>query len=525
LFPDVKTRIIANRWTKWESRFREKSQQPRKTMRLLRILGIALIAVAAVGIASAQSWQAVNNVPNIGAGAMALLTDGRVLVHDESGNSGTWGNWWTLTPDINGNYATGIWTQVATMPAGYGPLYFGSAVLPDGRYIVEGGEYNNGSSSWTNKGAIYDPVANSWTSVSPPSGWNSIGDSPSVILPNGTYMQTDCCDYGPYAALLNASTQTWTATGYGKFDLYDEEGLTLLPGGNVLDVDAYVGRYQSNGVNWEIYSETWTSQTPGTPVQLWDSAANCGGSGRASYELGPAVLMPNGTVLQTGANSCAAGHNAVYTVSSNSWVAAPDFPDDLDIADGPAALEVNGNVLMMASPGIFNTPATFLEWNGSTLTEIGGPPNGPTDSSYYGHMLMLPTGQILFTDFSNDVELFISAGSQYTGWTPSVILPNLLLNPGTTITLFGYKFNGATQNNAYGDDFQDATNYPLVRFTSTSNGNVYYAKTHDHSTMAVGYVGPTYTHVDIPATIPPGSYNLQVVVNGIASPNYLVGLR
>ena len=32
---------------------------------------------------------------------------------------------------------------------------------------------------------------------------------------------------------------------------------------------------------------------------------------------------------------------------------------------------------------------------------------------------MLPTGQILFTDFSNDVELFTSAGSQYTGWTPT----------------------------------------------------------------------------------------------------------
>jgi hypothetical protein len=41
--------------------------------------------------------------------------------------------------------------------------------------------------------------------------------------------------------------------------------------------------------------------------------------------------------------------------------------------------------------------------------------------------------------------------------------------------------------------------------------------------MAVGYVGPTYTHVDIP-NIPQGAYNLQVVVNGIASTNYLVGI-
>ena len=51
----------------------------------------------------------------------------------------------------------------------YGPLYFASAVLPDGRYIIEGGEYNNGNDAWTKLGAIYDPVANTWTSVTPPS--------------------------------------------------------------------------------------------------------------------------------------------------------------------------------------------------------------------------------------------------------------------------------------------------------------------------------------------------------------------
>ena len=497
-------------------------------MKLLRMLGIAVLALAAVGAASAQSqWQQVtpSSTPNIGAGAMALLTDGRVLMHDESGNPGTWQNWWTLTPDASGNYATGTWTQVASTASSYGPLYFGSAVLPDGRYIIEGGEYNNGSDAWTTKGAIYDPVANAWTSVTPPAGWNSIGDSPSVVLSNGTYMQSSCCDTQKQAALLNPSTLAWTSTGTGKFDIYDEEGMTLLPGGNVLNVDAYVFQYNSAGKNWETYNPTsgaWTSQGS-TPEQYWDSSANCGGEGAASYELGPAVLMPNGTVFQTGANRCAAGHNGVYTVSSNSWTEAPDFPSNLDIADGPAALEVNGNVLAMTSPGIFGTGAVFIEWNGSTLTTIPGPPNGPEDSSYYGHMLMLPTGQILFTDFSNDVELFTSAGSQYTGWNPTVILTSATIQGGTTIKLSGFKFNGASQNNSYGDDFQDATNYPIVRFTSQS-GTVYYARTHDHSTMAVGYVGPTYTMVDVPS-VPAGEYNLQVVVNGIASQDYPIGIR
>lgn len=491
----------------------------------LRMLGMALIVLSAAGAASAQSqWTPVQNVPNIGAGAVALLTDGRVLVHDESGSAGTWGNWWTLTPDINGNYATGTWAQAATMPSNYGPYLFASAVLPDGRYIVEGGEYNLGNDSWTNKGAIYDPVANSWSAVSPPSGWQSIGNSPSSILTNGSYMLSSCCVTPPSAALLDASTLTWTPTGSGKFDSYGTEDLTLLPGGALIDVDTYGGIDQPNGKNWETYNPStgdWTVQGS-TPVQLWDSGADCGGDG--SHLIGPAVLMANGTLFQTGANRCGAGNTAVYTVNSGTWVAGPAFPDNLDIASGPAALEINGDVLMMASPGVDGAPgAVFFEWNGSTLNPITGPPNGLNDASYQGHMLMLPNGQILFTDLSSNVELFTSTGNEYTGWTPSMLLTNPTLQRGSTVRFNGFKFNGASQNNAYGNNFQDATNYPLVRFTSSA-GEVYYARTHDHSTMAVGYPGPTYTYVDIPTNMPAGAYKLQIVVNGIASQNYMVGI-
>ncbi len=494
-------------------------------MKLVRMLGMALVVLAVVGAASAQSqWQPVHNVPNIGAGAVALLTDGRVLVHDESGNAGTWGNWWTLTPDSTGNYANGTWTQVATMPSTYGPLYFASAVLPDGRYIAEGGEYNFGSGSWTTRGAIYDPVANAWTSVNPPSGWTSIGDAAATVLTNGTFMLGNCCNTPPKTALLNASSLTWTTTGSGKFDIYDEEGLTLLPNTKVLDVDAYVFQYQANGKNWETYdlgTGVWTSQGD-TPVQLWDS---CGGSGGASYEMGPAVLMPNGTVYATGANGCGAAHTAIYTVSTNSWTAGPDFPSNLGIGDGPGALEINGKVLLMASPLIFQRGAVFFEWDGTHLNQIAGPPNSPSDTSYFGHMLMLPNGQILFTDFSNDVELFTSTGNTYPNWQPTVNLISPVMSRGTTVFLQGSKFSGVSQNNAYGDDFQDATNYPLVRLTSNTTGQVYYLRTHDHSSMAVGFSGPVFTHVDIPASLPTGGYNLQVVANGIASQNYLVGIR
>ena len=35
-----------------------------------------------------------------------------------------------------------------------------------------------------------------------------------------------------------------------------------------------------------------------------------------------------------------------------------------------------------------------------------------------------------------------------------MILTSATVQGGTTIRLSGYKFNGASQNNAYGDDFQ-----------------------------------------------------------------------
>ncbi|MGO9436825.1 MAG: hypothetical protein ACLP00_21320, partial [Terracidiphilus sp.] len=93
---------------------------------------------------------------------------------------------------------------------------------------------------------------------------------------------------------------------------------------------------------------------------------------------------------------------------------------------------------------------------------------------------------------------------------------------GKTVLLNGTNFNGASQNNAYGDDFQDASNYPIVRFTNVSTGHVFFGKTHDHNTMAVGYHGPSFTHVDIPSGIETGMTHLQVIVNGIASQNYTV---
>jgi len=202
-----------------------------------------MVAYAALPANSSSRWRVLPNQPPLldytdcGPGAPILLTDGTVLVQDNGCR-----DWWKLTPDNTGSYLNGTWTQIESLPLDYSPLYHSTAVLPDGRVIIEGGEYNFLHPAWTSKGAIYDPVANTWTPVAPPRffgtccGFNHRnGDAQSAVLADGTYMQANCCT--TQAALLDAKTLTWTPTGSGKFDINDEEGWTLLPNGHVLTVD------------------------------------------------------------------------------------------------------------------------------------------------------------------------------------------------------------------------------------------------------------------------------------------------
>jgi hypothetical protein len=507
----------------------------------------------------ASPWQPLNNQPPFttnscnggfpGAANPLLLTDGTVIVQDAGCQ-----DWWRLTPDNTGSYANGTWTEIASLPQGYSPLYHSSAVLPDGRVIIMGGEYNvvDGvffTPAWTAQGAIYDPIADVWTSVAPPPFFTpvqifappaplaqTIGDAQSVVLANGIFMQADCCT--KQSALLNAKTLTWTPTGSGKYDDNDEEGWNLLPNGEVLTVDAYVPfnfPYNPTGTNSELYnSRTGSWHSAGsTIVQLWDSGLGCGELNAAAptptFELGPAVLRADGTVFYTGSNTCAngAGNTAIYDTNDRRWYPGPVFPSvagvtDINIADGPASWEPNDKVLMMASPEYGSPPSFFFEWDGRNLQQVPGPPNAPSDGSYYGNMLVLPTGQILFTDFSGDIELY---NPTITGKdlefqrtiAPVVINTPQLLAHGGSYQIEGIGFNGVTQGASYGDDVQAASNFPLVRITNLRTSHVFYSRTHDHSSMAVASDAIVSTRFDVPAVQEPGPSVLQVVANGIVS--------
>jgi len=459
-------------------------QRHRRRVRLF-VMGLALLLGAAA--ARAGTWTPLTNSPPGGPGVMLLLTDGSVMAQAGGGNG-----WYRLKPDIHGSYVNGTWTTLASMHDTR--LYNSLQVLKDGRVFVAGGEYGTGGKT----SEVYDPVSNTWT-LTPSSGQNFI-DSVSELLGDGRVMVAPVSpSVSNGTVIYDPVANTWSsgpATLHGQ----DEVPWLKLPDGSILCVD---GSSQS-----ERY-------IPAT--NLWVADANTPNVMYSGGETGSGHMLANGKAFFRGYT-----HTALYTPSGTSspgtWVAGPDVPGGQNCGDSPGAVMTNGNVLFVAGPGYLTGPTSFFEYDSTagTIAQV----NGPTGTTYntvpYGlKMLTLPDGTVLVNVGSTLYEYTSTTGSPVMTYQPTI--SSISHNADGSYHLTGTNLNGFTEGAAYGDDFQMANNYPIVRLTD-GTGNVYFARSYNWSSTAVQTGASTQTtEFTLPLNLPAGTYSVVVIASGIPS--------
>ena len=442
----------------------------------------------------------VNIAPDENAGVMILLTDGTVLTKTVTGPDNIGNVWNKLTPDTHGSYVNGTWTTIAPM---YDTrLYFSSQVLKDGRLYVAGGEYGTGAAN----GEVYDPLTDAWTPTSPLLFGDSIFDGNSEILPDGKVLQGIVYSGGYSNQVYDPFTNTYSP-GADCLASHDEASWVKLKDSSILFVDF-------DATSSERYipsTNSWVADAS-LPVALYDDFIR---------ETGPGFLLPDGRAFFIGAT----GHTAYYTPSGNTspgtWVAGPDVPDSKGAPDAAGAMMVNGKILCAVSDtstdtAYFRSPMSFyvFDYLANSFTHILAPTGDDTLTGpcYYSNMLNLPDGSILFcSQGSFQYYTYKPTGSPLAVGKP--IIDSVIKLNCDTFKITGKLFNGISEGSCYGDDWQMATNYPLVRLTLGTN--VYYARTWNWNRTGVMTVAAKDTaFFALPAAIPTGTYSLELVVNG-----------
>ncbi len=492
------------------------------------------------------------NAPAAGVGTMLQLPNGNVMMVGDNGPGGVSNTWNVLQPSATGSYANNSNPSSSLMTQSR--LYFASNVLPNGNVFVLGGEYSgpSGSQNETNTGEIFNASTSTWSSISNFPQPN-FGDSPSVLLNNGLILlgtgagqglpyggNGDTYLYNPTSSAITAMVNgTSTSIAAGDYsagipsilsETTTEEGLTKLPNGEVLRYSLWLSVYlgasaSGNAQLFDPATGSWQDISPanGTAKGTIPLLGAVNDKNQKFWmETGPSLLLPNGNVFfVSGGNS----NTALYNPSTNTWSAGPLIPAGYTADDAPGAVLPNGDVIFTADSALVNGeytgPTGFFDYSPSAgkITQLTGS-NAPGDyglafGSYPDRMLVLPTGQLMFSDGnSNQVWVGTPSGAPAPQWRPVV---QSVTGGAGTYTLSGLRLNGMSAGAAYGDDAGMDENYPIVRLMNGS-GNVYYATTSNWSNLGVatGSTPETVTFT-LPSGMPAGRYSLIVSGAGISS--------
>ena len=323
----------------------------------------------------------------------ALLSDGRVLV--VGGYGGSTNVYGIKNAEIF-DPVDQTWTAVPDMQ--YRRWYPTATTLSDGRILVNAGWQTNAHTN-TGISEIYDPTANSWTSLT--NSNNPFETYPFIYqLPDGRILHIGGTEYATDTDVLDLNTATWSvidpavvdgasATMYspnkfvkaGSATDSGESGpssnttfvldmtqpspawvqtpsmayprsfmnLTMLPDGTVLGTGGETDRNGGNVANAVYAAELWSPQT-----QTWSTMSSM--HTPREYH-GTALLLPDGRVLESGMGA----DGGVPDEKSAEFYSPPYLFKGArpTITQAPAQIQYNSN-FFVATPDAANITSVVL---------------------------------------------------------------------------------------------------------------------------------------------------------------------
>jgi len=394
---------------------------------------------------------------------------------------------------------------------------------------------------------IYDAALNAWspsgTKVYPDSsdeeGWARISDGTIITYDLFHSIHTN----GSYAEKYHPKTGMWTGispsdgTANGTIpqlssrNVGEELGpLLRLQDGRILAIGAtqHTALYNPATNTWAagpdisgtlngIPSPFGADDAPGAilPNGHVIFAADAGVSGFTSsgnITSGSAVItgIPSTAILQVFWRVNGAG------IPGGSYIVSVDSPTQVTISS-PATATTSGDTISWG--GTFSNPTELFDFDPrtDTLSQVTSAlPDGnlPFEGCYPTRMLILPTGQLLFSDDSAQLWVYTSSGAPNPSLRP--LITDVRYRGDGKFRLTGFQLDGQSAGAAYGDDDQMDSNYPIIRMVNSS-GKVFYARTSDWSKIAVGDAGRETVEFTLNPGVTPGDYSLIVSGAGISS--------
>ena len=398
----------------------------------------------------------------------------------------------------------------------------GWAVLPSGQIL----NYDLFQSIATNTGyaETYTPASGVWTSISPADGTargtlpvlsdTQVGFElgPILRLLDGRALVIGA---NQHTALYTPSRNRWAPGPDMRADLTG-------PGGTIANAlfgaDDAAAALLPNG-------HVYLTADPGpNPVSL--NAKTSAGSASVTLPT-TAGLQSTWTVAQAdGNNTTIPPGTVIFSVDSPTSITLGTFDSSGNLVP-TNALNTQGNIGLVLG-GIFSSPAQLFDFdpNAGTMTPIAGPAGSllASEGAFVTRMLMLPTGQLLLSDSSNQLYVYTPGGSAPESLRPEIF--DVDYTHDGVFRLVGRQLNGQSAGASYGDDDQMNENYPIVRLENPATGNVYYCRTTNWSSVSVGGgERPESVDFTLNSAITPGGYELTVVGAGIASRPVRIQIR